>query len=288
MLTKTDLEILWKEEGFRPRKRSGQNFLIDNNVKDRILRHVDIKKEDTIIEIGPGFGELTSGLAKRAGKVIAVEKDARVADLLKRRVGLPENVSLLNEDFLDIDIAKIAGAGRIVVYGSLPYYITSPIIEKLFDSICHIKEIYIVVQREVAARISAKPGSKAIGRLSLYVQYYTEARYLFKIGRRSFYPVPMVDSALIRLKVLSGQERATCGRGADVSNEDLFFEIIKKAYGQRRKIILNSLAKVVSDKESLTRILSMADIDPNARAENITLQEFARITNLVDNLADKR
>jgi len=272
MLTKNELKALWQRTGFRPIKRLGQNFLIDKNVKDKILRNLEINPEDTVIEIGPGFGEITFGLAKRAKKVFAVEKDRKIVKILKSNLKLPGNAALVGGDFLDVDINKLATDKKAVIYGNLPYYITSPIIEKVFDSISLIKNIYIVVQKEVADRILARPGSKDIGRLSLYVQYYTEPKAIFTIGKNCFYPAPGVASVFLKLEVPAKKK-------VQARDEKLFFKIIKTAYSQRRKTILNSLSGTGIKKEALACLLQNAEINPHARPETLSLEDFARLSN---------
>lgn len=271
MLTKKQLKALWKEYGFRPVKRLGQNFLIDKNIRDKIIASLDLNTDETVIEIGTGFGELLPGLAARARKVFAVEKDKKIARILKATSRLPRNVTLLESDFLDLDIKALAGGKRVIIYGSIPYYITSPIIEKIFRDIACIKAIYLVVQKEVAERITAPPGSKDIGRLSLYVQYYTEPKALFGIGRNCFYPVPKVESVLLKLEVLK-EKKVT------VKDEGTLFRIIKAAYGKRRKTIANSLLSAGKEKADLLRLLERARVNPRERAETLRLADFARIS----------
>ena len=274
MLTERELKALWKETGFRPIKRFGQNFLIDNNIKDKIAQGLDIAPTDTVLEIGPGFGELTTVLADLAKNVIAVEKDRKLVKILRDKDLLPKNVDLIEGDFFDVDLEKIAGSERIIVYGNLPYYITTPILEKLFKKISLVKRMYFVMQKEVAERITAKPGSKTIGRLSLFAQYYTEPSFMFSIGSNSFYPTPEVDSVMLKLDVRD--------RGKLLAkDEDKFFEVIKMAYSQRRKNLLNSLSGTGHSKDELSRILQKAAIDPNSRAENLSLEDFLRLFPLI-------
>lgn len=274
MLTQSELRGLWEKTGFMPKKRLGQNFLVDKNVKEKILRNLELNPGDTVIEIGPGFGELTFDLAKLSKEVFSVEKDRKIVGILKDEFELPKNVCLLEKDFLDVDIRELAERKKAVVYGNLPYYATSPIIEKLFKNIQLIKRIYLVVQKEVADRILARPGSKDIGRLSLFVQYYTEPKRIFKIGKGSFYPAPKVESTFLAFDVLRKQR-------VSVKNEDLLFEIIKKAYNQRRKTILNSLSGLAVTKETLACLLKTAKLNPKARAEDLSLEDFARLSNLL-------
>ncbi|MBL7155544.1 MAG: ribosomal RNA small subunit methyltransferase A [Candidatus Omnitrophica bacterium] len=276
MLTKNELKTLWKREDFKPLVRLGQNFLIDKNVKDKILRNLAITPDDIVVEIGSGFGELTFDLAKHARKVFAVEKDKKITRIFKKTFQLPPNVALIEKDFLDLEIKEIAKQ-KVIIYGNLPFYITSPIIEKLFENVSLIKNIYIVVQKEVAGRIAAKPDSRDIGRFSLYVQYYSQPKTIFKIKRESFYPAPQVESAFLELKV---PEK----RRLRVSDEDLFFNLIKKAYSQRRKTIRNSLSAKGVDKKALLALFKKAGLNPLARAENLSLEDFARLTDIVHGL----
>ncbi|MBL7157355.1 MAG: ribosomal RNA small subunit methyltransferase A [Candidatus Omnitrophica bacterium] len=272
MLTKTELKTLWGKHDFRPIKRLGQNFLIDKNVKEKILKNIELDSEDIVIEIGAGFAEITLDLAGQAKKVFAFEKDKKIVTILKNAFTLPSNITLLQEDFLDADIEKIARHGKIVVYGNIPYFVTSPIIEKLIKNISLIKCAYLLMQREVADRILAAPGSRKIGRLSLYVQYYTEPKRVFKVGKDAFYPAPKVESTLLRLDPLPN-------RRVRVRDENVLFDIIKKAYNQRRKTILNSLSGKGVGKEKVLSGLKSAKIDPFSRAEDLSLQDFARLAN---------
>lgn len=274
MLTKSELKKFWEKHDFRPRKRLGQNFLIDKNIKDKILQNLQITPVDTVVEIGPGFGELTVDLARLSGKVFAIEKDKKIVEILKNDGKLSKDVSLIEKDFLDADLAKILKSKKAIIYGNLPYYITSPILEKLFNNITLVKDIYLVMQKEVADRIAAKPGGKDIGRLSLFVQYYAEPKVVFKIKRNSFYPIPKVDSVFLRLKVLP--------RGkVEVKDEKLLFEIIKIAYSKRRKTILNSLSSGDIEKDKLSNLLKTAKISPTARPETLSLADFARLADTI-------
>ena len=272
MLNKTELKALWAECDFKPHKRMGQNFLIDKNIKEKILRTIEIGSADTVIEIGAGFGELTGGLAKNAKKVFAIEKDRKIVTILKNSISLPANVTLLEKDFLDVDIEKIAGREKIIIYGNIPYFITSPIIEKLVKNITSIKSAYLLMQKEVADRILAQPGSKKIGRLSLYVQYYSRPKRMFQIGKDAFYPSPQVESVFLKLDPIRD-------RRLGVKDEDILFAVIKKAYNQRRKTILNALSGKGADKEKVLKDLKIAGINPLARAEDLSLQDFARLAN---------
>lgn len=274
MLTKSELKRLWQETGFRPIKRLGQNFLIDKNVKDNIVRSLAIGEHDIVVEIGPGFGELTFDIAALAKKVFAIEKDKRITEIFKDSLNPPKNITLINEDFLEADLKSISDGKKIIVYGNLPYYITSPILEKLISNEAIIKRVYLVVQKEVGNRILALPGSREVGRLSLFVQYHADTKRVFNIGKNSFFPVPEVESVFLRLDI---PEK----RKVSVKNEKNFFEIIKKAYGQRRKTLVNSLSSSAGDKRKLSDMLEKAGIDPMARPETLALEDFARLSNIM-------
>ena len=248
----------------------GQSFLIDKNIRDKILDHVRISSRDTVVEIGPGFGELTAGLAASAKRVIAIEKDKLVAELLKTDIKKLTNVFVLNEDFLKSDLVNLSFGEKAVIYGNLPYYITSPIIDKLLHSLGFISDIYLVVQKEVGERIAALPGSKAIGRLSYYVQYHTDPKLLFTIKKGSFFPAPKVDSVFLHMSVRQKKK-------VRVNNESLMFDLIKKAFTQRRKTLLNSLSGLGPEKPALAKVLESANIPKNARPETLSLESFALI-----------
>lgn len=275
MLTINELKDLWVSNDFRPVKRLGQNFLIDKNIKDKIITSLEIRKDDTVLEIGPGFGELTFDLSSISQKVYAVEKDKKIINILKKHIALPKNVELIDGDFLDIEIKDLSRGKKLIVYGNLPYYITSSVIEKLIDNIGCIKDIYLVVQKEVAERIIAMPGSKKIGRPSLFIQYYTEPSIVFSIKKDSFFPAPKIESVLIRLRPLEKKK-------VEVKDEKLLFDIIKAAYMKRRKTIGNSLSNRGIDKKALLDRLSSIGIDSNARPEELSLQDFAYITKIFE------
>ena len=272
MLTQSELVELWRKHDFRPSKRMGQSFLIDKNIRDKILDHVRVSQSKDVVEIGPGFGELTAGLASSAKRVIAIEKDKHIAEILKTDPKARPNISVLNEDFLKSDLEKISKGEKVVIYGNLPYYITSPMIDKLLHNLSFISDIYLVVQKEVGERIVALPGTKAIGRLSYYVQYHTDPKLLFTIKQGSFFPAPKVDSVFLQMSVRQKKK-------VEVNNESLMFDIIKKAYTQRRKTLQNSLSDLGIEKPALTKLLESAEIPPKARPETLSLEHFARLAN---------
>lgn len=276
MLTRTQLKEIFIKYDFHPLKRFGENYLIDSNIKDKIITEAILSKQDTVLEIGPGLGAITMDLASSGAGVFAVEKDRKACAILKKLASdeFP-NLKLIPGDILEFDIKDIAASGKIKVVGNLPYYITTPIVEYLIENRRNIKTIIIMVQREVANRLLASPGTKDYSSLSCFVQYYTKPSYIHTIRRTSFYPEPDVDSSLIRLDVLDAPS-------VEVKDEGLLFRIIRGSFNQRRKSIINSLSReevLNMSKEDLSGILVSLKIDPFIRPEMLSLSEFARLAN---------
>ncbi len=253
-----------------PNKRLGQNFLFDEPSLQTIAS--EVTNEDTVIEIGPGLGTLTAILAEKAKKVIAVEIDSKMVQILQERFKLYDNVEIIQDDILHVDIDKIAPKAKIVA--NLPYYITTSIITKLLNT--NIKDITVLIQKEVAERICAEPGTKKAGAITYFVKYYADSKIVADVPRECFIPSPEVESAVV--KITKREERAV-----KVDNEKLFFEIIKTNFTQRRKTILNSLSGII-DKEMLKNILKECKIEEAARGENLSLEDFAKITNLFEKM----
>jgi len=278
MLTKSELKNLFLKHDFHPSKRLGQNYLIDGNIKDKIIEAAGIKRGDAVLEIGPGLGALTADLAAVCASLHAVEKDTRAFRILKEELlaGFPD-VKLYNEDILKFDLKKITPGKNLKIIGNLPYYITSPIIEYFIKNKRYINSIVITIQREVANRLMASPGTKDYGSLSCFVRYHMRASYIYTIRRTSFFPEPEVDSSIIRLDVLPAPS-------VKVEDEEKLFKIIRGSFNQRRKTILNSLSRAAvlnMSKENLTSILTTAGVDPLIRPESLSLTDFARISNAV-------
>lgn len=278
MLTKTELKSIFGEYAFSPLKRFGENYLIDRNIKDKIIKEAGIVKTDTILEIGPGLGALTLDLAESGASVFAVEKDPKAFRILQDITSEKyPNLHLFNGDILKFDIKKNIPLKKIKVTGNLPYYITTPIIEYIIESGDVIDSALIVIQKEVAGRLKALPGTKDYGSLSCFAQYYTKPEYLHTIKRTSFYPVPDVDSSLMRLTM---REEPS----VKVKDEGLFFKIIRGSFNQRRKSIINSLSReavLKVTKTSLADLLDMARVDPASRPEDLSLSDFASIANAI-------
>ena len=262
-----ETKILMQKYDVHPNKKLGQNFLIDEETLDVITK--DISKDDVIIEIGPGLGTLTSRLLEKAKKVYAVELDPKMVEILQDRFKLYENIEIINEDILKLDINKIAPKAKVVA--NLPYYITTSIITKIIKA--NIKDITILIQKEVADRICAIPSEKEAGAITYFVYYYADSKIIKNVPSECFIPSPKVDSAVVRMTKLEKPR-------VKVNNEEVFFSLIKENFTKRRKNILNSLSSTV-EKERLQEILKELDIDENTRGENLTIEQFAEIANKI-------
>ena len=261
-------EILSKY-GFRFTKSLGQNFLIDGNIVRKIADAAEISEDDNILEIGPGVGTMTEELALRAKKVVAVEIDEKLRDLHKETLDI-ENVKVIYGDFLELDLEKIAeeefGDEGFKVVANLPYYVTTPIIEKLLLSKVNLISITVMVQKEVAKRLAAQPGNKDYGSLSVFINYYTDCKYKFQVPSSVFMPKPNVDSAVVNLKMKEREDLDT----------DFLFKIVRAAFTTRRKTLLNSFSNsgLPYSKDDIKRVLELSGIDGGRRAETLSLEEF--------------
>lgn len=268
-------EILGRH-GFTFSKSLGQNFLINPSVCPRMAELSGAKNGVGVVEIGPGIGVLTNELCKLADKVVAVELDKRLLPVLDETLAEYDNIKVINADVMELDfnalIADEFEGMDVVVCANLPYYITSPIIMKLLEDKLPIKAITVMVQKEAAQRICAEVGSRMSGAVTVSVNYYAKPSMLFSVSAGSFMPAPKVDSAVIRLDILSKPPVQT--------NEKKFFAVIKAAFSQRRKVISNSLSSGLSlSKEKTLEILKSANVPSNARAEKLSLDDFANIAN---------
>ena len=275
-------EILEKY-GFSFKKSLGQNFLIDTNILRKIVDFAELSEETGAIEIGPGIGALTEQLARRAKKVVAFEIDKRLLPILADTLSPYGNVRIIHQDVLKADIHRVIAeeftdVADIMVVANLPYYVTTPIIMKLLTDRLPIRGIVVMLQKEVADRISAKPGTKDYGSLSIAIQYYTEAETVMTVPRTVFIPQPNVDSAVIRLKKRQQPP-------VDVEDEPFFFQVVRASFAQRRKTILNNLVNNLPNgkamKEQIERVLTETDIDPRRRGETLTMEEFAALSNVL-------
>ncbi len=270
---------LLSRHGFSFSKKLGQNFLINPSVCPRMAASCGADKAGGVLEIGPGVGVLTKELAAVAGQVVAIELDDRLLPVLDETLAEYDNVAVVHGDALKLDLHALLrerfGDRPVSVCANLPYYITSPLIMALLESRLPIDALTVMVQREAADRLCAAPGTRAAGAVTLAVAYYAEAEKLFDVSRGSFMPAPNVDSAVIRLTVRKTPP-------VDVRNEKLLFRLIRAGFGQRRKTLLNSLAAALPDRDRLRAVLAAAGVSPTARAEELTLAQFAAIANAVE------
>ena len=276
---------LTEKYGFRVSKSLGQNFLMDQHIVDQIIKGSNIDEASLVIEIGPGLGVLTAAAAKKAGKVVAIEIDKKLLPILKETLGEYPNVEVIQGDILKTDLLpileqnqKVGGRNResIRVMGNLPYYITTPIIMKLLEERLPLSSITIMMQKEVGERIAAQPGTKAYGALSLAVQYYATVTQVSKVSREVFFPKPNVDSIVLRLDL---RKEAP----VSLENEQLFFDVIKAGFSQRRKTLRNTLSGLASlSREELEEAMEAAGIDPGRRGETLSMEEFAALSNQID------
>ncbi len=265
---------------FNFKKNFGQNFLIDSHVLNKIVDASDITDEDLVIEVGPGIGSLTEYLAERAKKVVCIEIDKKLIPILNETLEGYNNVEIINDDILKVDLNKIIeehGFKKAKMVANLPYYITTPIIMNVLENDINIEAITVMIQKEVASRMSAKSGTKDYGSLTIAVQYYSEPYLVANVPQNCFKPRPNVDSAVIRLKKRNKKE-------IEVSDEKLMFYIIKIAFSQRRKTLLNCIFNSVEfnfDKSVIEDILIEAKLDPKIRGEKLTINEFANLTEVI-------
>ena len=261
--------------GFVFKKGLGQNFLSSQDVLEEIAIAAEID-DSGVIEIGPGFGVLTNELAKRAKKVLALEIDERLIPILADTLGEYDNVKVINQDVLKTDVKKLIeeefGGEKVSVAANLPYYITTPIITGLIEGQLPLKNLVVMVQKEVADRITAEPGSKNYGAISVLCQYYTKAELITVVGANEFVPPPKVDSAVV--KMAFRDEPAV-----SVKDEKMFFRTVKAAFSQRRKTLLNCLvANFPHNKEEISEIMTSIGIEPARRGETLSLEEFAKLS----------
>lgn len=258
----------------KAKKRLGQNFLSDKNIRAKIVASCDFKPGDIVVEIGPGRGALTQLIAPRVGRLIAVEVDRDLCGILRSSLAELPNIEIINRDVLKFDFREIIRAphNKIKVIGNIPYYISTPIIEHLFVFRSCIEAVFLTVQKEFGQRLVAPPGSKTYGSLSCYVQYYTRPEIIFSISRQCFTPTPKVDSVVVRLSV--------CAKSRLLPGEEkLLFKIIRAAFSQRRKTLRNSLDGVVSSN-ALARFFALSDIVPNIRPDDIALRDFMNLARI--------
>lgn len=276
-----ETKFLMNKYNITANKNYGQNFLVDETALETIVETSNISKEDLVIEIGPGLGTLTSLLLENSGKVICIELDKKMIQILNDRFKIYNNFELINDDVLKVDLHELikenSNFKSVKIVANLPYYITTPIIMKLLESKLEISSITVMVQKEVAKRLTDEPGTgKEIGAITYNIHYFSNPKYILDVNKECFLPSPKVDSAIIYLELLKDPK-------VKVLNEELFFRIIKASFMQKRKTLLNSLTNAkIESKEFLEKMLLDLNIDLKIRAEKLTLQNFADITNYIE------
>lgn len=264
--------------GFRFSKSLGQNFLIDGNIVRKIVQGANIAKEDYVLEIGPGIGTLTEELALNAKKVVSVELDNTLLPVLEETLAPYDNVEIVHGDILKIDVKKLIeeklSGGPVKIVANLPYYVTTPILAMLLEESLNIDSITVMIQKEVADRMVAKHGNKTYGSLSVFVNFYSQPEIILKVPKTVFMPQPKIDSSVIKLNIKK-----------DLPNidQEQLFKVVKAAFSKRRKTILNSISTYGFDldKEFLKSALESIDIKPESRAEELSLEDFINISQVL-------
>jgi 16S rRNA (adenine1518-N6/adenine1519-N6)-dimethyltransferase len=273
-----DLKQFLSDKEIRLKKRWGQNFLFDETILRQIVSAADISPDDIVIEVGPGIGTLTEQLLGTGAEVVSVEIDPKLCDMLQLRFAGRERLRVVRQNILDVDLRALfhsCGRSRVKVVANLPYYITSPIIMYFLESGCPIDTLVFTMQEEVARRIVSPPGSKEYGILSVIAQFYAKPSLVQQIKRAAFFPVPQVDSAVVRFDLYGAPPVA-------VNDRKFFISVVKASFSQRRKTIRNNLlrlAHIDGDAVKAADLLAACRIDPSRRAETLSLEEFASIAN---------
>lgn len=274
-----ETKFIMKKYNIKAKKELGQNFLINKEVIDKIISSSEIDEDDLVIEIGPGLGTLTKYLLEKAKKVICIELDKKMIKILRERFSLYENFELLNQDILKVDLNNLIKTEKetnkiknVKVVANLPYYITTPIIMKLLEEKLDLESITVMVQKEVADRLITIPGKKDTGAITYTVYYYAKGEDILEVPKNSFIPEPEVTSKVINLKIRKEEP-------VKVKNKEVMFRIIKCAFMQRRKTLLNSLTntRVFINKEEGEKILKQIGLDVNIRAEKLKIEDYAKI-----------
>ncbi len=279
----TKTKYLMKKYGITANKNLGQNFLINENVVNSIVESSEITKEDLVIEIGPGLGTLTEELLENAGKVVAIELDERMIKILNDRFFMYNNFEIINEDVLKVNLEKLIQEQKqkynlknAKIVANLPYYITTPIIMKLLEEELDIESITVMIQKEVAQRLIAKPGNKLSGAITYCVYYYADSESVMIVENNSFIPEPEVQSQVIKLKIRKNPI-------ISLNNKDLFFKLIKISFMQRRKTLINSLVNggIFKNKEQAKNAFECLNFNLNIRGENLSIEDFAKLSDWV-------
>lgn len=279
-----ETKFIMKKYNITANKKLGQNFLIDENVVDLIVENANINQEDLVIEIGPGLGTLTKKILEKAGKVICIELDHKMIKILENRFKLYKNIEIINDDVLKIDLNNLieknkkGNIKKAKIVANLPYYITTPIIMKLLEERLEIESITVMIQKEVAQRLAAKPGEKDVGSITYTIWYYTEPEIVLEVPKDSFIPEPEITSSVINLKILDKPR-------IEIEDEKMFFKIIKSAFMQKRKTLVNALVngKIFENREDAEKCLEENEIDKKIRGEKLSLEQYKKITEYINN-----
>ena len=280
-----ETKSIMKAYNIKANKSLGQNFLISTEVVEKIIESSELSKEDLVIEIGPGLGTLTKYLLEKAGKVICIELDTRMVKILNNRFATKENFEIINDDVLKVDLNKIIKENKrnqeiknVKIVANLPYYITTPIIMRLLEEKLDIQSITVMIQKEVADRLIEIPGGKNTGAITHTVYYYCQSEKIMEVPNNSFIPEPEVTSEVIKMNLRKVP-------AVKIENPKVMFMIIKSAFMQRRKTLLNALtnAQVFISKQEGIKILKKLNLDENVRAENLSIQDFANIAKCITN-----
>lgn len=274
-----ETKFIMEKYNIKADKSLGQNFLIDDEAVTGIIEAASISKDDLVIEIGPGLGTLTKELLARAGKVICIELDKRMIEILKDRFAMYENFKIINDDVLKVNLHELIEKEKLVntkIVANLPYYITTPIIMKLLEERLDIETITVMIQKEVADRLVTKPGTGDTGAITYAINYYTNPKRVLEVQNTSFIPAPKVNSSVIQLEVLHEPK-------VKVENEAKLFDVIKTAFMQKRKTLVNALTNSgkYGSKEQIEKALIELNIDLRIRPEKLTLEEFTKLSDLV-------
>ena len=267
-----ETRMLLNQYNLKAKKKFGQNFLINSDIINGIIEKSGITKDDVVLEIGPGLGTLTKELLKNSKKVIAVELDEDMCNILRGRFD-DENLEVVNDDILKVDLNEYTNKyGKIKVVANLPYYITTPIIMKLLESDYDIDTITVMVQKEVGERVCSTSNDRENSAITIGISYYAKASIIIDVPKENFFPSPEVDSCVIKLQVLDKPS-------VEVEDKEKFFKIVKLAFSQRRKTILNSLSSGAYSKEQVLSVLTKLNLDTKLRAEDLSIDDYANISN---------
>lgn len=274
MNLREETEFLLNKYKLKANKSLGQNFLINEHIIEEIVSKAEVNENDVVIEIGPGLGSLTSKLAESAKKVFAIELDTNMVEILSERFSLYKNVEIVHADIMKVNLNEMIGEEEHVkVVANLPYYITTPIVMKLLEENLKIESITVMVQKEVGERFCAVPGGKEYGAITVSINYYTEPNIIIDVPKENFNPIPEVDSCVVQLKLRDNH--------IELKDTKLFFRLIKIAFSQRRKNIGNSLTGIGVSKQDVKKMLEELDLDINLRAENLSIEQYAKIANYI-------